>query len=73
MQDASKNNSFLVHLKYLISFILYWFLSFRHQKQASNSEINNQKDMRTNFLSSNGNLLLTAKSATDFINLVLVL
>lgn len=73
LQDISKNKNFLVHLKYLISLISSWLLSFGCQKQARNSEINNQKDVRVNLLSCNGGLLLGAKSTTDFINLVLML
>lgn len=73
LEDVSKNNSFLVLLKYLISFILSWFLSFEHQKKVWNSEINNQKDMRGSLLDTKGSLPLRAKITTDFINLVPVL
>lgn len=72
VQDVSKNNSFLVHLKYLLSFFSSWLLSFGHQRQAWKSEINNHKNMRANLLRCKSSLLLNAKS-TDFINLVLML
>lgn len=66
--DFSKNNSFLVHLKLLISFTLSYLLSSVHQKQSRNSEINNQKDMRVKPSESYRSLPLCFKLRTDFIN-----